>query len=720
MIQSARPGSSLTVRFLAITGVVIAIIIATLFYWMAKRQEAQIINQVDQQARVLFQQIVLTRSWAASQGGGGVYSEVTDAVQPNPYLLQVDGLTVNINSEEGKAYTLRNPALITRELSELAEKEGNYAFHITSLKLFNPNNTPTTWEADSLKRFESGEEKESFIIETTDEGAEVYRYMAPLYIKESCLLCHSSQGYKVGDVRGGISVTIPMNEARAAIQSNNQQLFVIGISLIVFVLAILWLLVYSQILQPLNKLQKYAVALSEGDLNIQAPIQSQDEIGNLAEAFNKMTSQLRDSIGTLEQRVSDRTKALTTSTAVSRRLSTILDRKELVEEVVELVNKSFGYYHTQIYFFDPGTENLIMAGGTGEAGRMLLAQFHKVRKGKGLVGRAAMTNQVVLVPDTAQSSEWLPNPLLSETRAEVAIPISTGDEVLGVLDVQHNVRNGLQQEDVDSLSSIATQIAIALQNIRQYENTRKIASDMGVVATVGISTSTISDARQLLQEVVDLSKKSFNLYHAHIYLLNETEEMLELTAGAGDVGRKMVSEKHKIPLNREQSLVARAARNREGVVVNDVTEAPDFLPNPLLPNTRAEMAVPMIVADKVIGVLDVQSETIGRFTEVDVNIQTTLASQVAVALQNARSFAQSQQQAERETAVNLITQKIQSATSVEAALQIAARELGHALGRKSTMVMIEPEALAGASRASATDQEDTPREIESMGTGVSS
>lgn len=182
----------------------------------------------------------------------------------------------------------------------------------------------------------------------------------------------------------------------------------------------------------------------------------------------------------------------------------------------------------------------------------------------------------------------------------------------------------------------------------------------------------------------------------------------------------MVSEKHKIPLNREQSLVARAARNREGVVVNDVTEAPDFLPNPLLPDTRAEMAVPMIVADKVIGVLDVQSETIGRFTEVDVNIQTTLASQVVVALQNARSFAQSQQQAERETAVNLITQKIQSATSVEATLQIAARELGHALGRKSTMVMIEPEALAGASRASATDQEDTPREIESMGTGVSS
>jgi len=319
----------------------------------------------------------------------------------------------------------------------------------------------------------------------------------------------------------------------------------------------------------------------------------------------------------------------------------------------------------------------------------MLAQFHKVAKGRGLVGRAAETNKAVLVSDTSKNPEWVPNPLLPDTKSEIAIPISIGNEVLGVLDVQQNSVDGLKREDVDTLQSIANQVASALQNIRQYENTQKIASDMGVVATVGIATSTITDSQTLLQEVVDLSKKSFNLYHSHIYLLDKTGAMLELAAGAGEVGKRMVAEGRSIPFDSEQSLVARAARSGEGVVINDVTLAPDFLPNPLLPNTRSEMAVPMIVAEKVIGVLDVQSDMVNRFTDVDVSIQTTLASQIAVALQNARSFSQAQRQVERETMVNLITQRIQSTTSIESALQMAVREVGRVFNSQASVKLAQ-------------------------------
>jgi GAF domain-containing protein/HAMP domain-containing protein len=446
---------------------------------------------------------------------------------------------------------------------------------------------------------------------------------------------------------------------------------------------------------PVVRLTAVANQIAAGDIQVQAKVESGDEVGTLASTFNTMTAQLRELIGSLEQRVADRTKALATSAEVSRSLSTILDQKQLVTEVVEQVQKSFNYYHAHIYLLNEAGDELVLAGGTGDAGQTLLARGHKILKGQGLVGRAAETNVPVLVSDTSKSSDWLPNPLLPETKSEVAIPISIGDQALGVLDVQHNIANGLQQEDANLLLSIANQVAVALQNIRQYANTQKIAADMGVVANVGIATSTITDVTLLLQEVVDLSKKSFKLYHAHIYLLNETGDALELTSGAGEVGRQMVSEKRSIPLDSEQSLVARAARTREGVVVNDVTAAPDFLPNPLLPDTRAEMAVPMLVAGKVIGVLDVQSEIANRFTDVDVSIQSTLASQVAVALQNARSFSQAQRQAERETAVNLITQKIQSATTIEAALQVTARELGRALGMKPTLVTLEPESSNG-------------------------
>lgn len=158
----------------------------------------------------------------------------------------------------------------------------------------------------------------------------------------------------------------------------------------------------------------------------------------------------------------------------------------------------------------------------------------------------------------------------------------------------------------------------------------------------------------------------------------------------------MVSEGRQIPLNSEKSLVARAARTRVGAAVNDVSADPDFLPHPLLPETRSEQAVPMIVGDKVLGVLDVQSEQLNRFTEIDININTTLAAQVAVALQNARTFAQAQDQAQRESMLNTINQKIQSATSVEAVLQIAARELGRALDAPLTIAQLGMGAKAGA------------------------
>ena len=142
----------------------------------------------------------------------------------------------------------------------------------------------------------------------------------------------------------------------------------------------------------------------------------------------------------------------------------------------------------------------------------------------------------------------------------------------------------------------------------------------------------------------------------------------------------MVAEGRSIPLDREQSLVARAARERKGVIVNDVTQAPDFLPNPLLPDTHAESAVPMVVGDNVIGVLDMQSHEVGRVTDADVSVGTTLASLVGTSIQNVRAFEQSQKRAELEALVNAIGQKIQQATSIEETLKIGIREVGLALG----------------------------------------
>jgi putative methionine-R-sulfoxide reductase with GAF domain len=278
---------------------------------------------------------------------------------------------------------------------------------------------------------------------------------------------------------------------------------IIVLSLIIVVLAlviavVLALTISRQLTRPIIALTATAQEISGGKFDVKAEVNSADEIGTLANTFNLMTSRL----GAAFEDVRRRTLAVQTSSEVSRRLSTATNARQLAVDVVEQVQSAFNYYHAHIYFVDQNTGDLIMAGGTGEAGATMLARGHKVAKGRGLVGRAAETNTPVLVQDVSKAEGWLPNPLLPETKSEVAIPISSGRLVLGVIDVQQNRFNGLGEEDVELLQSLAGQVAISYLNARTFEESRVKADLEAMVNTIGQKIQRSTSVEETLQTAI--------------------------------------------------------------------------------------------------------------------------------------------------------------------------------------------------------------------------
>ncbi len=223
--------------FLITVSIVVTFAVTAVLFFRYLTVNNLLLQSVRQEAESFARLIVLTRHWNAQYGG--VYVEKRPGVESNLYLRKL-GIDPDIRTADGRVLTLRNPAIMTREISTLAHQDNLAWFHMISLKYLNPENRPDDFERDALERFEHGA-REAWKVDRR-AGKAVFRYVQPVIVEASCLRCHRQQGYRLGDIRGGISVATPAEDLVAQMRTNRDQIVIDVVLAVGILLAILYVL----------------------------------------------------------------------------------------------------------------------------------------------------------------------------------------------------------------------------------------------------------------------------------------------------------------------------------------------------------------------------------------------------------------------------------------------------------------------------------------------
>jgi len=462
------------------------------------------------------------------------------------------------------------------------------------------------------------------------------------------------QPINIGDFQW---VLVAEMEQDAALQSardlrNGMIIFTLFIAVIVGGLG-LW--VALRISDRIGHLTVAARRIIGGDFMVQVPVEGRDETGELAEAFSTMTTQLQELIGSLEKQVAERTRGLETVVEISRQLAGILEVSDLMRQVVVLTKERFDYYYVHIYLADETNEKLEMAEGYGRAGAEMKRQGHAIALNaeKSLVARAARQRLIVLAQDVREDPEWLPNELLPETRAEMAVPIIFGTKVLGVLDVQSDQVDGLTDEDGAVLWALANQVAVAVRNAESFTETQQALSEVEKLQR--LYTGQAWQRFGATRPTTD-----FEIRQAVLPPIGEITTPEAVTAA-----------QHK------QTIGLRI--DRDGRPGADE-------------GTEAAIATPLKIGDEIIGVLGVRDANPDRrWTEEEITLIEAVSEQMSLALENARLFEETGRRAGRERIIADVTRQIWASGELDYVMRTAVEQLGKTLDASKVILRLGTE-----------------------------
>ncbi len=328
---------------------------------------------------------------------------------------------------------------------------------------------------------------------------------------------------------------------------------------------------------------------------------------------------------------------------VSAQIASVLQVDELARRVTELIQKTFNYYYVAIFTLQPGTTSLrFRSSATApHKGRKKTALALEVEIGQGLIGEAAASGKRIVAADVRADARYRHLAPLPETRSEVVIPLKIEDRVLGVLDVQSDRLAAFHPNDLLLLQALTDNISRAVESARLYSDVRRRADQLTLVAEVSRSVTSTLDLDQLMAETAALIHEKFGYPYVHLFTVHHNRRLIEYEAGSGK--RSKALEGYAIPLDNSQGIIPWVAREGKTVLANDVALDPLYRPSPLRPrNTRSELCVPLSFGERVIGVLDIQSEKINSFTEDDRVMFEAVAGTIAAAIRNADLYRSEQ------------------------------------------------------------------------------
>jgi len=349
-----------------------------------------------------------------------------------------------------------------------------------------------------------------------------------------------------------------------------------------------------------------------------------------SEGLEKMVQTRTAELDFANQRIEHRAKQFEAIAQVARSISSTQNFDILLPQITNLISREFGFYHAGIFLMDQQKEYAVLSAANSVGGQSMLERNHRLRVGEtGLVGYVTSTGKARVALDTGADAVFFNNPDLPETRSEIALPLRVGEDIIGALDVQSIDPNAFDQEDINVLSTLADQVSIAIQNVRQYEETRKALAESEVLS------------RQFIQTGWQQFTKRQNLI------------------GIRHTGAKA-------------TLLYSKKNNRKG----------EDIPN--RDQTRAKargvsLSLPVKLRGEVIGSVDVRSVANRQFDQDELDIVTAIIERAAIAMENARLLSESQKRAEKERTIGEISAKISAQSDIDELLKTAAQELNRTL-----------------------------------------